>query len=79
MNPEEIAPGIPEEVDITLMIALNENTDIQFLLDYASRMKAIHPFTDIVIFEDTDHLIMLDDEGRFVREVKRALAGAGQK
>ncbi|WP_404357539.1 alpha/beta hydrolase [Cytobacillus firmus] len=79
LNPEEIAPGIPEEVDITLMIALNENTDIEFLLDYASRMKAIHPFTDIVIFEDTDHLIMLDDETRFVREVKRALGGAGQK
>lgn len=70
--PELILDGMLESVNIILMIALNENTNKEFLLEHASRLKKKHQNTDIVIFEDTDHLIMLDAPERFIQEIKKA-------
>ncbi|UII54183.1 alpha/beta hydrolase [Cytobacillus spongiae] len=67
--PELTLNQISKSVKIILMVALNESTDTDLSMEYASRMKRIHPNTKLVVFEDTDHLIMLDAKKRFTDEI----------
>ncbi|MGG2016987.1 alpha/beta hydrolase [Bacillus sp. S10(2024)] len=70
LNPQQKLDEVPDSLNIILMVALNQNTNEEFSMKHANQMKEKHSNTTVLIFKNTDHLIMLDATERFVKEVK---------
>ncbi|XXM72666.1 alpha/beta fold hydrolase [Lysinibacillus sphaericus] len=71
--PADNLDNLPDRTALTIVIALNEHNDKDFSLRYASKMAEKHPNTEIVVLEDTDHLIMLDKPEKLSELLKQKL------
>jgi pimeloyl-ACP methyl ester carboxylesterase len=72
-DPLDALGRLSDTKKITVMVALHEQQQKADVEEDLLAFYNVHGNTDILYYEDTDHLIMLDKPKRFIEDVKRII------
>jgi pimeloyl-ACP methyl ester carboxylesterase len=78
LNPLEKVKSLRDSLYIQLLVALNQDSDSELALKYANLFKQGHDNSKVTIFEETDHLIMLDKPSECIDLIKNSPAERGR-
>ncbi|MEC0284101.1 alpha/beta fold hydrolase [Terribacillus saccharophilus] len=72
-DPLDALGQLPDSKKITIMVALNEQQQKTDVEEDLLALSNAHRNTDVLFYEGTDHLIMLDKPKRFIEDVRRII------
>lgn len=72
-DPVNVLEQLSELKKITILVALHEQQQKADVEEDLSAFCRAHSNTDVLYYESTDHLIMLDKPDRFIDDVKRII------
>lgn len=72
-DPLDTLGQLSDRKKITVMVALHEQQQKADVEENLAAFCNVHKNTDLLYYEDTDHLIMLDKPKRFIEDVKHII------